>query len=130
MHLLGLRDDIPSLLAAGDVFVQPSRSEGLPLAVLEAMAQQIPLVATDVGGVGEAVKDGETGYLVPSEDPAALAAAVGRILASPDRGAALAAAANACVREEFSVEHMLARYRDLYGRNDRARLRRGAGSPD
>jgi glycosyltransferase involved in cell wall biosynthesis len=116
VHLLGLRDDIPRLLAAGDVFVQPSRSEGLPLAVLEAMAQGIPVVATDVGGVGEAVSDAETGYLVRPGDPAGLATAVGRILDSPDRGAALAAAANARVREEFSVEHMLARYRELYGR--------------
>jgi glycosyltransferase involved in cell wall biosynthesis len=116
VHLLGLRDDIPRLLAAGDVFVQPSRSEGLPLAVLEAMAQGIPVVATDVGGVGEAVSDAETGYLVRPGDPAGLATAVGRILDSPDRGAALAAAASARVREEFSVEHMLARYRELYGR--------------
>jgi glycosyltransferase involved in cell wall biosynthesis len=119
VHLLGLRDDIPSLLAAGDVFVQPSRSEGLPLAVLEAMAQRIPIVATDVGGVGEAVRDGETGVLVRPGDPPGLAAAVGRILDSPDRGAALAAAANARVRQEFSVDHMLRRYRELYGRRDR-----------
>jgi glycosyltransferase involved in cell wall biosynthesis len=119
VHLLGLRDDIPTLLAAGDVFVQPSRSEGLPLSVLEAMAQQIPIVATDVGGVGEAVKDGETGYLVRSGDPAALAAAICRILDSPDRGASLATAANARVRDEFSVERMLSRYRNLYGRRGR-----------
>jgi glycosyltransferase involved in cell wall biosynthesis len=128
VHLLGLRDDIPRLLAAGDVFVQPSRSEGLPLAVLEAMAQQIPIVATDVGGVGEAVGDGKTGYLVRPGDPAGLAAAVGRILDSPDRGAALAAAANARVREEFSVEHMLHRYREIYLR--RGHARRGSGNPD
>jgi glycosyltransferase involved in cell wall biosynthesis len=83
------------------------------------MAQQIPIVATDVGGVGEAVKDGETGYLVRSGDPAALAAAIYRILDSRDRGASLAAAANARVRGEFSVEHMLSRYRKLYGRRVR-----------
>lgn len=130
VHLLGLRDDIPSLLAAGDVFVQPSRSEGLPLAVLEAMAQQIPIVATDVGGVGEAIRDGETGTLVRAGDPAALAAAVGRILDSPDRGAALAAAANARVREEFSVEQMLSRYRELYGRRGRARALGVSRNPD
>jgi len=128
VHLLGLRDDIPTLLAAGDVFVQPSRSEGLPLAVLEAMAQQIPIVATDVGGVGEVVEDGKTGYLVPSADPAALAVAVSRILDSPDRGAALAAAADARVREEFSAERMLSRYRELYSTKCRARV--GGGTRD
>jgi glycosyltransferase involved in cell wall biosynthesis len=122
VHLLGLRDDIPTLLAAADVFVQPSRSEGLPLSILEAMAQRLPIVATDVGGVGEAIEDGMTGYLVRSGDPPALAAAVGRILASPDRGAALGAAADARVREEFSVERMLSRYRELYaGRGRRSR---------
>ena len=128
VHLLGLRDDVPDLLAAGDVFVQPSKSEGLPLAVLEAMAQRIPVVATNVGGVAEAVEDGRTGCLVPSGDPSALAAAVSGILDSPDRGASLAAAANARVREEFSVEHMLSRYRDLYRGQSRARL--GAAAMD
>jgi glycosyltransferase involved in cell wall biosynthesis len=124
VRLLGLRDDIPSLLAAGDVFVQPSRSEGLPLAVLEAMANQIPVVATDVGGVREVVHDAETGFLVGSGDPATMAVAVSRILSSPDRGASLAAAANARVREEFSVERMLSRYRALY--TDRCRPRGGS----
>ncbi len=123
VQLLGLRDDIPSLLAAGDVFVQPSRSEGLPLAVLEAMAQQIPVVATRVGGVGEVIEDGATGYLVPAQDPVAMAEAVRRVLDSPDRGAALAAAADARVREKFSVERMLSRYRTLYSGQCRARVR-------
>ena len=91
LHLLGLRDDVDTVLAAGDVFVQPSRSEGLPLAVLEAMAAGLPVVATRVGGVAEAVAEGETGYLVPSGDPPALAAALRKVLAAPDRGAALGA---------------------------------------
>ena len=101
LHLLGLRDDVGRVLAAGDVFVQPSRSEGLPLAVLEAMAAHRPVVATRVGGVAEAVLDGETGYLVPPGDPAALAAALDKVLSAPDRGAALGCAGRARVDAEF-----------------------------
>jgi glycosyltransferase involved in cell wall biosynthesis len=114
VHLLGLRDDVGTVLAAGDVFVQPSLSEGLPLAVLEAMASGLPVVATRVGGVHEAVADGTTGFLVPPGDPAALAAALARVLESPDRGAALGSAGRARVEAEFSVARMADHYRSLY----------------
>jgi glycosyltransferase involved in cell wall biosynthesis len=114
LHLLGLRDDIETVLAAGDVFVQPSLSEGLPLAVLEAMAASLPVVATRVGGVAEAVEDGETGYLVPSADPAGLAAALRRVLEASDRGAAFGALGRRRAETEFSVAVMADRYRALY----------------
>ena len=87
VHLLGLRDDVETVFAAADVFVQPSLSEGLPLAVLEAMANGLPVVATRVGGIPEAVVDGKTGLLVPPGDPAALAAALAAVLDADDRGA-------------------------------------------
>ena len=114
LHLLGLRDDVDTVLAAGDVFVQPSLSEGLPLAVLEAMAASLPIVATRVGGIGEAVEDGATGYLVPSANPPALAAALRKVLEAGDRGAALGARGRLRAEREFSVEVMAERYRILY----------------
>ncbi len=80
VNLLGERDDIPSLLGGSDVVVLPSRAEGLPLIVLEAMAASTPVVATAVGGVQELVEDGETGVLVPPGDPARLAEALERLL--------------------------------------------------
>jgi glycosyltransferase involved in cell wall biosynthesis len=76
----GEREDPESFLEQGSVYVQSSRLEALPLALLEAMAIGIPVVATDVGGVSDIVADGETGLLVPPEDPAALAAAIERLL--------------------------------------------------
>ena len=103
------------MLRAADVFVHPSRLEGLPLAILEAMAAGLPVVASSVGGIPEAVVDGETGVLVPPGDPSALAAALLRVLESPDKGAALGARGHARARAEFSLERMTERYRDLYG---------------
>lgn len=81
--LLGLRDDIPDLLACCDLLVLPSLSEGFGVAVLEAMAASKPVVASAIGGVDEVVLDGETGILVPPGDPAALASAIRRILEDP-----------------------------------------------
>nr|WP_319934246.1 glycosyltransferase [Lichenihabitans sp. Uapishka_5] len=81
VRFLGHRSDVPDLLAAADLFVLPSRFEGLPLAVLEAMAAGRAVVATAVGGTDEAVADGHTGRLVPPGDPAALANAIAATLA-------------------------------------------------
>ncbi len=106
VRLLGLRDDIPRLLAAADVFVQPSLSEGMPLAVLEAMAASLPVVASRVGGVHEAVADGETGRLVPSGRPPELAAALAAVLDSADRGAGLGRAGRRRVEAVFSAPAM------------------------
>jgi glycosyltransferase involved in cell wall biosynthesis len=114
VHLLGLRQDVDRVLLAADVFVQPSRSEGLPLAVLEAMAAALPVVATNVGGVGEAVVDGETGILVPPGDSPALAAAARAVLAMPDRGAGLGQFGRKRAIRDFSVREMVDRYCALY----------------
>lgn len=115
VHLLGLRDDVSRVLAAADCFVQCSRSEGLPLAVLEAMAAGLPIVATRVGGLAEALGPGPAGILVPPGDPDALGEAVGQLAASDERAKRLGAAAYMRVREVFSVETMCQRYRGLYG---------------
>ena len=80
-HFLGRREDIPTLMAAADIAVLTSRQEGLPGAIMEAMAAGLPVAATDVGGVPELVQPEQTGLLVPPADPAALAAALRRLLA-------------------------------------------------
>jgi glycosyltransferase involved in cell wall biosynthesis len=115
VHLLGLRSDVERVLCAGDVFAQPSRNEGLPLALLEAMAAGLPVVVTRVGGMAEVVREGESGHLVAAGDAAALSAALAALLGRPDRGRELGAAGRARVQAEYSVERMAARYRALYG---------------
>ena len=80
VELLGERRDVSDLLAASDVFVLSSDSEGLPMSILEAMANGLPVVATAVGGVPEVVLDGETGFLVPPGDSKRLAAALARLV--------------------------------------------------
>jgi glycosyltransferase involved in cell wall biosynthesis len=114
IHLLGLRDDVPRVLKAADIFAQPSLSEGLPLAILEAMASHLPIVATNVGGVGEAVAVGETGYLVPVGSPNKLAAALKRLIDDPGQRQALGEAGYARALDEFSVATMTNRYLKLY----------------
>lgn len=114
VHLLGLRDDVDRLLGAADLFVQPSRSEGLPLAVLEAMAAGLPVVATRVGGMGEAVVDGETGILVEPGRPEALAAALRRLLGDAPLRGEMGRAARTRAEAEFSVRTMARRYVTLY----------------
>ena len=83
VHFLGQRDDIPDLLAALDIFVLPSHSEGVSLALLEAMAAGLPVIATAVGGLPEVVTDGVNGLLIPPQDPEALAQALARLLDDP-----------------------------------------------
>lgn len=80
---LGHRRDVPSLVAACDVSVLSSMREGLPVIVLESFAVGTPMVATDVGGVGELIRDGETGSLVPAGAPDALAGAIIEVLRDP-----------------------------------------------
>ena len=103
-----------TVFTAADVFVQPSLSEGLPLAVLEAMASGLPIVATRVGGIPEAVVDGETGFLVAPGEPAALATALARVLEADDQGASLGIAARERAAAHFSVDSMADHYRRLY----------------
>lgn len=93
IHLLGMRDDVYDLLAGFDVFVMSSRFEGLPIALLEAMSAQLPVVATAVGGVPEVVHSGRDGLLVAPGDPSALAAAMRSVLDDPAAAAMLAHAA-------------------------------------
>ncbi len=114
VELLGARADVPDLLAGADVFVLSSRSEGFPISVLEAMAAGLPVVATDVGGVGEAVENGETGILVPAADSEALARALERLVVDADLRRRLGAAGRARALRLFDVSRYRAAYLELY----------------
>lgn len=114
VEFLGHRDEIPSLLAATDLFVLPSRSEAFPNALLEAMAAGLPAIATAVGGVLEVVEDDRTGVLVEPEKPAVLARALIGLMRDRDRAARLGRAARAAMRERYSLRSMVQRLEDLY----------------
>jgi len=111
---LGEVRDIPSLLARARLFVLPSRSEGIPLTVLEAMACGLPVVATRVGGLPEVVEDEVTGLLVPAADPTALAGAMIEIWGDPKRGDQMGRAGRQRAEECFGVGRMVAEYEALY----------------
>jgi len=110
----GLRRDIPEILAATDIFVFPSRYEGLPNAVIEAMAMALPVIASAADGTVEVVKDGVTGRLVPAGDAAALRQALAELLRQPQLHAQWGAAGRARVEAEFSLPVMMARLHELY----------------
>lgn len=114
VHFLGWRDDVPALLAQGDLFVMPSHGEHFGRVVVEAMAMAKPVVATDAGGVPEIVQDGETGLLVPAADPAALARAMTRLLR--DRAAAqrMGWAGRRRVEERFSLARHVQEMERIY----------------
>ncbi len=106
-HFLGHRDDVHRLLHGMDVLVLSSRDEGLPFVVLEAMAVGLPIVATRVGGLGEVVREGTTGFLVQAGDPEALAASIHKVLFSPDCGGRLGREGRALVLSKFHLEGMV-----------------------
>ena len=110
----GQRNDIPEFLACIDIFVLASTAEGMPMALLEAMATRKPIVATNVGSVGEAVRIGETGILVAPRDPAHLAAAILSLLGDSDHARELGAAARRLVEKQFSSPIMARAYCQLY----------------
>ena len=114
VHLLGYRDDVKEWLGALDVFTMPSRSEGMPLSLLEAMAAGAPPVVTRVGGMPEVVKDGENGFMVPPGDVAALADRLAVLLDNPDLAARMGTAARSHIVDHFSVERMAGEYRAVY----------------
>lgn len=114
VRFLGDRSDVRELLQGLDLFVLCSLSEGYSMALLEASASALPIVATDVGGNAEIVRDGVTGTLVPARDPATLAKAMLALLNDRDAAAALGRAARNWAEDEASLETMAQRYAALY----------------
>jgi glycosyltransferase involved in cell wall biosynthesis len=113
VELLGYREDIPAILAASDVFVLPSYREGTPRVITEAMAAGLPVVATDIAGIPEQVVDGETGLLVPTGDPTAVADSLDELLSEPEQRDRFGKRARERVRR-FSDERMCADLDSLY----------------
>ncbi len=114
VHFLGHREDAHSLMAAFDIYVQPSVEEGFGLAVIEAMAMRRPVIVSAVGGMLETVEPGRSGLRVPPADVAALEEAILLLARDPDRASTLGANAAQRVRELYSLERMLSRYDDVY----------------
>jgi glycosyltransferase involved in cell wall biosynthesis len=114
LRFLGHRDDVPRLLAAADLLVLPSRYEGLPNVVLEAMRWRKPVVATSAPGTAELVVDGVTGRLVPVGKTTALAQALREVLADPDLARRMGEAGRARVEEGFTASAMVEQFAALY----------------
>jgi glycosyltransferase involved in cell wall biosynthesis len=111
---LGRRDDVPALLKTADALVLPSLFEGMPNVVLEAMAARRAVVATAVEGSEELVVPGETGWLVPPDDPEALGRALLEAAADPDRCRRFGEAGHARVEAEFTLDRMCDTYQRLW----------------
>lgn len=107
IHFAGYRRDVPSLLGALDLYVHPARFEGMPNALLEAMAAGCPIIATNVDGNSELITDGSYGWLVPPDDPSALATALAVALADRSEAARRGLRASARAAAHFSVEAMV-----------------------
>ena len=115
VRFLGYRSDVESILHAADICVVPSRSEGLSLAAIEAMASGLPVVASRVGGIPEVVEDGTTGLLVEAENPTALAGAINRLLGDTTLRRRFAASASRAA-QAYDIEAYCARLEALYQR--------------
>lgn len=124
VHFAGFRDDLPRWLGALDLLVHPALMEGLGIALLQASAAGVPIIASRAGGIPEAVRDGVNGLLVPPGDPQALSTAIRHLLDHPAQRQALGQNGRSLIEREFSVDAMvegnLAVYRELLS---------GAGEP-
>jgi glycosyltransferase involved in cell wall biosynthesis len=114
VRFLGQRSDIPEFLSAIDTYVLPSLCEGISNSLLEAMATGLPVVASKVGGNPEVIVEGETGLLFPTGNHRELAAQLVLLYQDFEFRARLARAAVQRVREQFSLEHMVRQYEEMY----------------
>jgi glycosyltransferase involved in cell wall biosynthesis len=116
VRFLGVRRDVARLLHVADVLALPSHPavETLPLAVLEAMAAGVPVVASRVGSLPEMIRSGETGLLIDHGDPKGLAAAIAAVVNHPDRSREMAAAARQVVVTKYSADRMVGEYAALF----------------
>lgn len=114
VHLVGARSDIPDLLAASDLFILPSRWEGLPMALLEALASRLPVIASSVSGTREVIEHGTHGLLVSPGDPRALADAIARMRADPQGAARMGVAGRHRVEDCYSADAHARQHASLY----------------
>jgi glycosyltransferase involved in cell wall biosynthesis len=115
VYLLESRSDIPQLLSAADVFVLPSLSEGMPLALLEAMGAGLPVIATAVNGVDTIIENADNGYLVPPKNAVALASALIKILgAGEDVWRRLGERGKRLVENEYTIDRACQQYEQLF----------------
>ena len=114
IDFLGTVSDVPAVLAKTDIYVQPSLQEGLPNAVLEAMAMGLPIVATQVSGNEDVVVNGENGLLVPAGDPDALAAALRRLIADPSLAARMGRRSREMVEDRFGLAAVMRALTNAY----------------
>lgn len=117
----GQRRDIAAILAASDIVVQPSHREGMPVALLEAMACEVPVVTTDIRGCREAVDGGAAGVLVPTRDPERLTEALRKLAADPDERIRLGELARARVENTYAIRHSIAPVLAMYRRIEASR---------
>jgi len=110
VELVGIVDDVSPHLEWADVLLLTSRTEGLPGTVLEAGAASVATVAVDVGGVGEAVRDGVTGFVVGRDDHGGLAKALSELAANPEMTRRMGGAAKLYIKEHFSMDHIVSGY--------------------
>jgi glycosyltransferase involved in cell wall biosynthesis len=123
---LGEREDVPELMRALDVLLLPSWEEPFGRAVIEAMALEVPVIATDVGGPREIVREGREGLLLPPREPAGWARAIARLAGDPELAARMGRAGRERAQEEFTIERHARATLDVYERAI-ARARRGEG---
>ncbi len=114
VHFLGEIRAVPALLARASLLVLPSRSEGISLTLLEAMARGLPVLACQVGGNAEVVSDGATGRLLPAGDAAALAQEMVALLRDPETARHWGRAGRRRVEEHFDIRRLVAQYEELY----------------
>ena len=126
VHFAGAMPDARSLLSAVDLFVLPSRSEGLPLALLEAMAEGVPVAATNVGECAEVLAGGAFGMILPDEDSAWPQVLLSMLATLP--ASSLTTAARACIINDYGLEHTLDAYERCYGLALNMRVRRSMSS--
>lgn len=114
VHLLGFRQDVPRLLCGIDIYVQSSRYEGMPIAVLEAMASRCPIVATAVDGTQELLIDGQHGWLVPPDDPQALAEVILMALSDPVEADRRGRAAQKLAFNHFNINNLMVEWENAF----------------
>jgi glycosyltransferase involved in cell wall biosynthesis len=114
VKLLGLRSDVPDLLATSDVAVLSTNSEGSPLSVMEYMDAGLPVVATRVGGIPDLIDDGVEGLLVEPRDPDGLGEAIARVLDDPQEAKRMGERGRERRRREFDIDVMVENLEDLY----------------